>query len=267
MKNLRKRIRTYFASEKEKIRYLDTKGKLSYVLRYYWLWILGIGGGLFMLCYILFHVFFAIKEYAFYGIFANTSVSADMESELRHDFVEYAGYDTKQKKVEMNTTSYFDPSVKGGTNNSYYQMFVTVTEAKELDVLVMGTEGLRGIGSSGRLLDLAAEEKTADLLEKYRDRLIFCEPYDETYIAEQISERTTEQTTEQTSKQLVDPAMDRKEIYQGGQVPVAIDLSDSLLVTKYHLYEEGEQIALGLGAYTQRPESAKTFLAFILPEG
>ena len=49
----------------------------------------------------------------------------------------------KQKKVEMNASSYFDPSVKGGTNNSYYQMFVAVTEAADLDVLVMGTEGLK----------------------------------------------------------------------------------------------------------------------------
>ena len=92
----------HFASEREKISYLDTKGKLAYILHYYWLWILGIGGGIFMLFYILFHAFFAVKDYWFYGIYANTMADAGNGSALWHDFVIYAGYNPKVKKVEMN---------------------------------------------------------------------------------------------------------------------------------------------------------------------
>ena len=44
-------------------------------------------------------------------------------------------------------------------------MYVAVTEAKDLDVLVMGTEALRTIGSSGRLLDLNADE-AASIMSK-----------------------------------------------------------------------------------------------------
>ena len=231
MKNLIERLRAHFASERKKVSYLDTKGKLAYVLHYYWLWILGIGGGIFLLFYILFHAFFTVKDYWFYGIFANTMADGGNGSALWRDFVVYAGYNPGIKKVEMNARSYFDPSVQGGTNNSYYQMFVAVTEAKDLDVLVMGTEGLQAVGSSGRLLDLN-DEKAASVLEKYEDRIIWCDPYNEEYSVE--------------------------------PVPVGIDISDSLLVTKYHLYDEDEEIALGLGAYTLRPESAETFLEFIL---
>ena len=56
----------------------------------------------------------------------------------------------------------------------------------------------------------------------------------------------------------------RAEEYFADPVPVGIDISDSLLVTKYHLYEE--DCVLGISAYTQRPESALTFLEFVLQE-
>ena len=181
--------------------------------------------------YIVFHVFFTVKDYWFYGIFANTMEEGGNGSKLWKDFIVYAGYDTKQKKVEMNAASYFDPTVKGGTNNSYYQMFVAVTEAEDLDVLVMGTEGLAETGASGRLLDLN-NEKAASILQKYENRFVYCVPADETYSKE--------------------------------PVPVGIDVSDSLLVTKYHLYEEN--CALGIGAYTKRPESVEMFLEFIFQE-
>ena len=221
----------YIAAEKEKIRDLDAKKKAAYILHYYWLWIIGIGSGLFFLFYILFHVFFTVKDYWFYGIFANTMANTGNSSDLRRDFTDYAGYDVKQKKVEMNASSYFDPSVKGGTNNSYYQMFVAVTEAADLDVLVMGTEGLKAVGSSGRLLDLRAES-VPWMEEEYARRLIYCDPADSAY--------------------------------SDGPVPVGIDISDSLLVTKYHLYDG--DCALGLGAYSSRPESVRIFLDFILEE-
>ena len=229
--DIRTRLRRHFESEKRKIAYLDTRGKLRYILNYYWLWILGVCGGLFLLLYIAFHALFAVKDYWFFGIFANTMADAGNGSALWRDFTEYAGFDLRLKKVEMNASAYFDPSVAGGTNNSYYQMFVAVTEAKDLDVLVMGIQGLQAVGSSGRLLDLSSDE-SAFIMEEYADRLVWCDPYDETY--------------------------------SEGQVPIGIDISDSLLVTKYHLYEG--DCALGLGAYTQRPQSAKLFLEFILSD-
>ena len=131
----------------------------------------------------------------------------------------------------MNASLWFDPSGRGGTSNSYYQAFVAMVESGDLDVLVMGTDGLKKIGSSGRLLDLT-DDRVNDLLKKYEDRIVFCDPYDEDYST--------------------------------SQVPVGITISDSLLVTKYNLYE-GDCV-LGIGAYTKRPESVKSFLEFILPD-
>ena len=231
MRNLLFRLRIYFAAEKEKIRDLTLKQKIIYILQYYWLWILGIGTALYLTGYIIYRANFVPKEYWFYGMFANTSVNEGNGSGLWKDFVSYAGYDTSEKKVEINSAIWFDPSVSGGTNNSYYQAFVAMAESGDLDVLVMGEAGLKGVGSSGRLLDLR-DERCADLLETYEDRIIWCDPYDESYSDE--------------------------------PVPVGIDISDSILMTRYHLYEE--ECALGIAAYSDRIESVETFMDFIMQD-
>ena len=224
-----KKLQAYFAAEKKKIANLSFQQKVRYIIGYYWLWILGIGAALYLSGYMVYRGFFTPKDYWFYGMFANTMVNEGNGSQLWQDFVSFAEYDTRQKKVEINSASWFDPSVSGGTNNSYYQAFVAMVESGDLDVLVMGEEGLKGVGSSGRLLDLR-DDRCSHLLEQYSDRIIYCDPYD----------------TE----------------YSGEPVPIGIDLSDSLLVTKYHLYEK--ECALGIGAYTKRPESVETFLRFAL---
>ena len=205
--------------------------KLDYIVTYYGLWILGTVCAVSITGYMIYHAFFSVKEYWFYGMYVNTLENGGNGSPLWHDFVSYAGYDTSRKRVEMNASSWFDPSVSRGTNNSYFQAFAALVEAGDLDLVVMGKEGLQGIGSSGRLLDLK-DEKCAAVYSRYADRIITCEPYDREYSDQ--------------------------------PVPVGIDISDSLLVTKYHLYE-GDAV-LGICAYTKRIESAETFLRFILED-
>ena len=208
---------------------LDVRQKIRYVIGYYWLWILGVGVGLFLIIYMIYRAGFTVKDYWFYSMYANTMEDAGNGSQLWKDFVDYAGFDTSKKKVEMNASSYFDPSVPGGTNNSYYQAFVALVESGDLDVVVLGKAGLQAVGSSGRFLDLGSEECSA-IREKYSDRLVYCTPYDEEYSEE--------------------------------QVPVGIDLPDSLLISKYHLYPQ--DCALGIRPYPGRLERAEMFLHFVL---
>lgn len=223
-------FRTFLKAEKEKTRGLDTAARIRYVLDYYWIPLLGLFCALFLVCYIGYRAFFVPKDYWFYGMFANTGADAGNGSQLWHDFKEYAGYDTKQKKLEFNASSWFDPSLPGGTNNSYYQAFVALAESGELDVVTLPEDALTALGSSGRLLDLTGEE-CGTIFRRYADRLVYCDPYDEEYSDE--------------------------------PVPVGIDLSDSLLVTEYGLYEES--CVLGISAWSSRIEDVETFLEFVLP--
>ncbi len=231
MRDQKSRLRGYLEAERQKLESLTGRQKLRYIIDYYWLWILGVFGAVFILGYVIYHAAFAVKDFWFYAVFANTMGDGGNGSRLYTDFVDYAGFDTSQKKVEMNASSWFDPSVKGGTVNSYYQAFVALVESGDLDIVVMGKEGLRSVGSSGRLLDLS-DEKCAAIYKKYGGRLVTCEPYDEEY--------------------------------SGGPVPVGIDISDSRLVTEYELYE-GDCV-LGISAYSSRISSVEVFLDFILME-
>ena len=228
---IKKFLYQYLQQEKEKIRPMSREQKIQYILQYYWLWILGIFCAVFLVGYVGYRTFFTVKDYWFYGIFANTSADAGNHSGLWKDFVGYAGYDISQKNVEMNASSWFDPSKTGGTANTYFQAFAAMAETGTLDVLTMEAEGLAATGQSGRLLDLN-EEVCEELKASYGDRFVYCVPFDEEY--------------------------------GGEEVPVGIDVSDSLLVTKYHLYEDS--CVLGVGARTQRMEAVLTFLRFILEE-
>ena len=221
-------LRAWYISEKEKLKDKTTRQKIQYIIQYYWIWILGIGFGLYFLCFWFYRANFVPKEYWLYGIFANTMENGQ---ELWNDYEAYAGYNLKEKNLLFNASSWFDPSKAGGTNNSYFQSFVAVTEAGTLDFVTMEEEGLTALGSSGRLLDLASDI-AGDHFTSYEDRFVYALPYDEEYSTE--------------------------------PVPVGIDLSDSLLVTKYHLYDES--CVLGVGAYSSNLDNLEMFLSFALGE-
>lgn len=232
MGQMGQRLRALWESEKEKMRPMSVKERTEYIWQYYWLWIIGFFAFWILAVYIIYHAFFTVKENWFYAIYANTMEDGGMHSPLWEDFVSYTGYDLSQKNVVFNSASFFDPSRTQGTNNSYFQSFVAVVEAGDLDIVTMGTEGLEALGTSGRLADLQ-NDSLASIQEKYQDRFITCLPYDETYSTQ--------------------------------PVPIGIDVSDSLLVTKYHLYEG--DCALGISAYSQHLEGVEAFLAFIFEEG
>ena len=263
-------LKEYLEAEREKIQDLPRDKKIQYIINYYWLWILGIVTAISLLCYVIYRMNFAVSGYWFYAMYANTSAEAGDGSELWKDFRDYAGLDTSQKNLEMNAASWFDPSKTGGTANSYFQAYVALTEAGELDVVTMEREGLTALGQSGRLLDLNREECAA-LREKYGDRLVWCRPYDEEYFEETESASVLEGTetegeTAATGAEIPGDAGTSGgiEAPEDGMVPVGIDVSDSLLMTKYNLYEDS--CVLGISAYTNRLDMVETFLEFIYSE-
>lgn len=224
-------MRKFLTSEGKKLKAMSAGQRLGYILEYYWLWILGIGSALFLTSYLIWNYTTAIRDNWISVAFPGALEQAGEGSALWKDYVAFTGYDVKRKNVRFRDGLYFDATREAGTNNSYYQAFVSMIEAGELDAAVMETAQLTAVGESGRFLDLRSGE-AGNLLEKYGDRLVYALPYDTEYSAV--------------------------------PVPVGIDISDSLLVTKYHLYEG--DCALGIGAYSRRVEAAERFLAWILEE-
>lgn len=217
--------KSQLSEDMKALRAMTWRQRLRFVAAYYGLWIAGVLCGGALIVYLAVHIAAGPPQYQLYAVFTNTRADAGNGSALWKDFTEYAGYDLKDKRVEFDAVSYFDYTRNQAKGNAYYNAFVTLSDTGTLDVITMEPEQLAALGQSGRLLDWNVEA-CATLREKYADRLIYYLPP------------------------------------EGEPIPVGIDISDSLLVTKYHLYSEG--CALGLSAQSTRLDSAADFIRFVL---
>jgi hypothetical protein len=221
-------FREWWKEERAKLSEMSFKKAVKYIWQYYWIFILGFIGIVWLAVFAVNRLITGVPEYWLYASLANSTVSSANVSRLRDDFAAYTGWDMKKKRIELSTSMYFDYNRNQARGNEYYNTFVALTDSGTLDLITMYPEQLAPLGESGRLLDWNLESCDA-LREKYADRLIWYQPPED---------------AEET-----DP------------VPVGIDISDSLLVTKYGIYPESA--ALGIAAGTIRLDAIAEFLEFI----
>lgn len=226
-------LKGYLSTEKEKLSRLHGREKGEYIWQYYKLWIIGAVVLVWAAGFFCYRFLFTPNDNWFFAVFTNTYAEVGNGSELWNGFVEYSGYDTREKNVEFNNASYFDYTQNGGFGNTYYEAFVAYADSGTLDAVTMEKDQLVALGASGRLKDLNREECAA-LREKYGDRLVYTQPYDEDYSTQ--------------------------------PVPVGIDVSDSILMTRYQIYS-GDSCVLGIGAESSHLEAVETFLDYIFEEG
>lgn len=218
-----------WSEEMAKIKRLPFKEKLRYIWMYFKIPIIAalfvIGFGTFLIIRIATN----IPGNWLTVTFANTSARAGTGTAIWKDFTENTGYDLTKKKVEFNAESYFDYTQNKARGNTYYNTFVGLEDAGEIDAITMAREPMAALGESGRLRDLNSEE-CASIKKKYADRFIYYTP--------------VEDGEEQAP------------------IPVGIDISDSLVVTKYHVY--AGDCALAVGSHSKNIKEVEDFLDFIL---
>ncbi len=222
------RLKAYLGEEKKKIAALDFQGKLEYIWQYYKLWMISFICAVVFIIYFIVHFLFKPRENWFYGVFANTYADVGEHSQLWEGFVEYAGFDVKEKNVVFNSSCYFDP--KKNSYNQYYNAFVAYVDSGTMDIVTMETEDLKALGEKGRLMDLSNTQIAGSLAEKYADRLVYALPDDTEYSAVPI--------------------------------PIGIDLSDTCLVTEYGIYENS--CALGVSSLAPHIDKVEMFLEYVI---
>ena len=215
--------------ELQKIASLPMKQRIQYIWDYYWLWIIGIGFAVVFGSWFIWRSTTAIRENWISVVFPNAMTQVGNGSQLWKDYVEYSGYDTSKKNVLFEDKLYFDPTTPSGMNNAYYETFVAMVETGQMDAVTMRREEIEALGRSGRLIDLSSEP-CRKIYETYKDRLVYSIPYD------------TEYSTQ--------------------PVPIGIDVSDSILMTRYHIYENS--CVYAIGSYTRNLDAAVKFLDWIL---
>ena len=220
-------LKHWYQSERRKLRTLSRRAQVEYIWQYYKLWIIAVVSLLSLTIYVTVHRLTVPADNWFYITFANTYAEAGNGSELWRGFVDASGYDVREKNVYFNNRCYFDPADTG--YNAYYTYFVAYVEAGTLDAITMERDALASLGTRGRLLDLSGTE----FVTRYADRLVYAVPANPDYGTEPL--------------------------------PIGVDLSDTRLVTDFHIYENS--CALGLSANCPHPDAVARFLDYVLPGG
>ena len=222
-------FRSFLEEERAKLSRMTLSQGIRYIWQYFYIFILGFIGLVWLIVYGITHILAGAPEYQIYAVFANSTAGSGAFSRMREDFFDSYGLETDGKRVEFSSSMYFDYNRNQARGNEYYNSFVALTDSGTLDLITMFPEQLAPLGHSGRLLDLSLE-RCMGLREKYADRLIWYEPPEDAEETEPVA--------------------------------IGFDVSDSLLVTKYGIYPE--TAALGIGAETTRLDAVEQFLEFIL---
>ena len=220
-------FRVWAHNLRDTLRPLSPAAKAEYIWEYYKLWIIGIASAIILVIWMIVRFTTNVPDCYLYVVFANTREDAGNGSPLWNSFVSAEGYDLKQGRVEFDSSAYFDYTVNQARGNRYYEAFVALADAGVLDAVTMETESLSALGQSGRLLNLNAPLCDA-VRERYSSRLVWYQPQ------------------------------------EGDPIPVGIDVSDSILMTEYHLYTGS--CSLGIAVETQNIDQISAFLSFILEE-
>ncbi|MGN0774775.1 MAG: hypothetical protein ACI4MP_13405 [Candidatus Ventricola sp.] len=226
------RIAAWAKAERAKLRGMSLRGKLSYIVTYYWVQLALIAFVLAFGLYLHSQMSVQLAENHFAACFANTTAELGPDSEFGRGFARYAGYDLKQKNLVLLDECWCHPGEASALNNTYYNLLVTYLDSGTLDVLVMPEADLSAVGQSGRLMDLR-DERTAALFDAWQDRLVYVTP-------------------------------NAQSGYGDDPVPVGVDLSGTPLVGENAPY--GESAVLGVSALAPHPEQAEVFIKYLFGE-
>ncbi|MBR1758106.1 MAG: hypothetical protein IJ744_05180 [Lachnospiraceae bacterium] len=220
-------IKEWWTEETTKLKGLSPAKRVKYIWQYYKLWIIGILALIYLTVFLIVRISNNVPDCRLYVVYANTMADVGNESEFWQAFVDAQGYDLREARVEFDAQSYFDYTKNQARGNSYYNAFIGLADAGMIDIITMECDSIKALGQCGRLIDLRSD-LTASLYEAYADRLLYYEP-------------------------------------EGGEpIPVGFDVSDSILITKYHIYPDS--CGLAIITETNNIEDIAVFLSYILQE-
>lgn len=112
------------------------------------------------------------RETALYAVLINANPNVDYDG-LMQDFADYAGIDTKEKNVTVDSSlSIATNDMSGQSDMILTQKLMAMISAGVMDVVIADETTVRYYADAGYFPDLRAV-LPEDMLEKYRDRFIY----------------------------------------------------------------------------------------------
>jgi len=255
-----------FKEEREALKHGTPKQKIQYFLEYYkWHVIIPVVAVIAIVSTIISIV--NRKETALYVCMLNVSEKLNVEGTLQstsnadHNaaFVEYAGIDTDEYEVQLDTGMSINYSSLTGDDSASAQKYMTYLAAAEMDVIVTDAASIEHYAYLEDFYDLR-EILTPEQIEKY-------EPYfyyiDMVTVAER-NEMLEDPDSLHTDYILIGPDPRKPEEMQE-PVPVAIYMDDCDLIRE-HFYFQTDEVVAGVFVNTTRLDMALQYLNFLLGE-
>lgn len=166
-----------------KIKDMNFKDKCSYIWLYYKWWIIGTICGVACLISIISSVVKNSIPVYLDVEFLNTNLFYEEENHIDDDFIEYAGIDTKNNNLLINTTTVLKSDAQNEADYSEQIRILAEYSAEQLDV-ICGPEsiitGPADVGSYGNLEELLPDGMLDELIKKGYEPFYYTElPDDE----------------------------------------------------------------------------------------
>lgn len=242
-----------FKEERENLKNQPLKKKLSYFWTYYKWYVLG---GLLAIIAIAATVrgFLTRTEDALYGIVVN-GYASDNEEAFFNSFADYAGIDTDEYSVSLNSTLRMYDRIDESTLSAS-QFIMVYTSAGDLDIAVMDNAPFTKYAYSGIYLDLSTL-LDSKLYASLSDRMY----YMDNAVYRQIEEL---EANGQSSADVVLPDPFKPEDMQE-PVPVGIDLTGCSRFMDTYYYESGTAY-LGIVGNSRHMDTAVKFIEYLFSE-
>ncbi len=210
------------------------KKKVQYIWDYYKIPIIAVVAAVGIFLYLAVVMHRPKVEYALRISLVNEQQDVTEGSAFYDHFVAYADETLgeswrgdKEKAIQLDTAYSFDLSKESDFTGNSFRLLVTRIESGEVDGILCSYENLLGIAKGGRVLDLRDDRADA-ILKNYADRVIYYETED------------------------------------GGQIPVAIDVTGSSVIAEDTDFGEDTQVCFALSSNVENEKAAQVFLDYLM---
>jgi hypothetical protein len=255
--------------ERKKLKGKGFKAKWDYFWDYYKIHVIVA------VCVILFAAFLIHdvldnKPYGYYAMMINSGASMAQEY-FEDGFEEYADIDTENYTCLIDTSATFNTLMYDDMTLATSQKIMASISAKELDSIVSDIPIMLFYGNQDTFMDLR-ELLDASELEKYSDRLIYVDRAYLDYLAsDEYQDYISTGQFDENNKYAVKADNYNKDLVYEEEapetmedpIPIAIKIENSSKFKDTGAYD-GETAAVAIIINTQKPDTSKKFLEYIL---
>ena len=246
--------------EKEKTKDMSFKGKLGYFWYYYKVHtIVGIIIAAFL--FVLIRDITNSKDYAFYGTYFNAEQTFSAEEQMAA-FAEYAGLDTENYDVYLDSDMYYSLSDMSETSLAASQKFTAMIYSADVDVVVADEEIFTNYALNETFYDLR-NVLPDDLMEQYQDKFFYI---DEAAIEAYNNENAYLEAGDDTAyyNEIAESLQNPQDpSAMTNPIPVGIYVADTPVISDAGCYQGDYVPIFGIIHNTERVETAIRYLRFL----